>query len=42
MHSNNTIYGTEWHDVPETGRVPLVSDMSSDIFSRPIDSARTR
>jgi phosphoserine aminotransferase len=37
MTSNNTIYGTEFHWLPETGTVPLVSDMSSDIFSRPID-----
>ena len=37
MTSNNTIYGTEWNWLPETGSVPLVSDMSSDIFSRPID-----
>jgi phosphoserine aminotransferase len=37
MTSNNTIYGTEWHWLPETGNVPLVSDASSDIFSRPID-----
>ena len=37
MTSNNTIYGTEFHWLPETGGVPLVSDMSSDIFSRPID-----
>jgi len=37
MTSNNTIYGTEWHWLPETGSVPLVSDASSDIFSRPID-----
>src|SRR5258706_9203084 len=37
MTSNNTIYGTEWHWLPETGQVPLVSDMSSDIFSRPVD-----
>ena len=37
MTSNNTIYGTEFHWLPETGSVPLVSDMSSDIFSRPID-----
>lgn len=35
--TNNTIYGTEWHYVPEVGRVPLVADASSDIFSRPID-----
>jgi phosphoserine aminotransferase len=37
MTSNNTIYGTEWQWLPETGTVPLVSDASSDIFSRPID-----
>jgi len=36
MTSNNTIYGTEWHWLPDTGAVPLVSDMSSDIFSRPV------
>lgn len=35
--SNNTIRGTQWHRFPETGGVPLVSDMSSDIFSRPFD-----
>ncbi len=29
--SNNTIYGTQWHSVPECN-VPLVADMSSDIF----------
>ena len=40
MTSNNTIYGTEWHALPDTGNVPLVSDMSSDIFSRPIDVKR--
>ena len=37
MTSNNTIYGTEWHWLPDTGNAPLVSDMSSDIFSRPVD-----
>jgi phosphoserine aminotransferase len=35
--TNNTIYGTEWHDTPDTGAVPLVADASSDIYSRPID-----
>ena len=35
--TNNTIYGTEWHREPEVGRVPLVADVSSDVFSRPID-----
>jgi phosphoserine aminotransferase len=40
MTSNNTIYGTEWQWMPDTGKVPLVSDMSSDIFSRPVDVAK--
>ena len=35
--SNNTIEGTEWTAFPETGAVPLVADMSSDIASRPLD-----
>lgn len=35
--SNNTIYGTQWKDYPNTGIVPLVADMSSDILSKPID-----
>jgi len=35
--SNNTIRGTQWKSFPETGGVPLVSDMSSDIFSRVFD-----
>ncbi len=35
--SNNTIKGTQWAEFPETGGVPLVADMSSDIFSRIID-----
>jgi len=35
LTSNNTIYGTQIHHWPEV-EVPLVSDMSSDIFSRPI------
>ncbi len=34
--SNNTIYGTQFHHVPEAG-VPLVADLSSDILSRPLD-----
>jgi len=38
--SNNTIEGTQWRTLPEVGEVPLVSDASSDIFSRPIDIAR--
>lgn len=34
--SNNTIYGTQWKAWPQTGDVPLVVDMSSDIFSGPL------
>ena len=40
MTSNNTIFGTEWKELPEVGDIPLVSDTSSDMFSRPIDIAR--
>jgi phosphoserine aminotransferase len=39
MTSNNTIEGTQWHRLPAVGDAPLVSDASSDIFSRPIDIA---
>jgi len=35
--TNNTIEGTQWNAIPETGAAPLVADMSSDIASRPID-----
>jgi len=35
--SNNTIFGTQWANYPDTGNVPLICDMSSDIFCRPID-----
>ncbi len=35
--ANNTIYGTEWQYTPQTGSVPLVCDMSSDILSRSVD-----
>ncbi len=38
--ANNTIYGTEWQYVPDTGDVPLVCDMSSDILSRRVDVGR--
>jgi phosphoserine aminotransferase len=40
MTSNNTIEGTEYKDLPVVGDVPLVSDTSSDMFSRPIDVSR--
>lgn len=35
--SNNTIYGTQWHDLPLHETVPLVIDASSDIASRRLD-----
>jgi phosphoserine aminotransferase len=35
--SNNTIKGTQWHQYPDGEGVPLVSDMSSDFMSHPID-----
>jgi len=35
--SNNTIQGTQWHQFPDGKGVPLISDMSSDFMSRPID-----
>ncbi len=35
--SNNTIFGTQWKEYPDTGDVPLVADMSSDIISRKVD-----
>ncbi|MBL8352732.1 MAG: 3-phosphoserine/phosphohydroxythreonine transaminase [Burkholderiaceae bacterium] len=38
--SNETIGGVEYHFTPDTGGVPLVADMSSDILSRPVDVAR--
>lgn len=37
---NNTIYGTEYHYIPETGDVPLIADMSSDMLSRPLDFSK--
>ena len=38
--SNETIGGVEYHWTPDTGSVPLVADMSSNILSRPIDVSR--
>jgi len=37
MCTNNTIEGTQWHTMPDSGGAPLVADMSSDIASRAID-----
>lgn len=36
--TNNTIYGTQWHTLPDVGTAPLVADMSSDIMSRPFEA----
>lgn len=39
LTSNNTIKGTQWAAFPDTGGVPIVCDMSSDMMSRPFDTA---
>ncbi len=39
LTSNNTIYGTQYKTFPDVS-MPLVSDMSSDIFSRPLDISK--
>lgn len=38
--TNNTIYGTAYNYVPETGDIPLVADMSSNILSEPVDVSK--
>jgi phosphoserine aminotransferase len=38
--TNNTIYGTEWKSIPDVGNVPLIADMSSDMFGMKRDWAR--
>ncbi len=37
---NNTIYGTKWNELPDTGDVPLVADISSNILSEPMDVSK--
>ncbi|MDR1753477.1 MAG: 3-phosphoserine/phosphohydroxythreonine transaminase [Eubacterium sp.] len=37
---NNTIFGTKYSDLPDTGNVPLVADISSCILSEPIDVSK--
>lgn len=37
---NNTVYGTKWYYIPETGDVPIVADMSSCILSEPVDVSK--
>ena len=38
--TNNTIYGTRYTAIPDTGDVPLVADMSSNILSEPMDVSK--
>lgn len=38
--TNETAEGLQFHQMPETGEVPLVADMTSDFLSRPVDVAR--
>ncbi len=38
--SNETIGGIQWDGTPETGDIPIIADMSSDIFSRKLDIAK--
>jgi len=38
--TNNTIMGTQFHEYPDSGDVPLIADMSSDILWRPIDVSK--
>ena len=40
MTSNNTLFGTQWHRLPEVGQVPLVADMSSDFLWRKVDVSK--
>jgi len=40
MTTNNTIKGTQFHTIPDTGKVPLIADMSSDFLWRPIDATK--
>ena len=37
---NNTIYGTKWNYIPDTGDIPLVADLSSCIISEPVDVSK--
>jgi phosphoserine aminotransferase len=38
--TNNTIFGTQFHEYPNVGNVPLIADMSSDIMWRPTDVSK--
>lgn len=38
--ANETIQGVEFHTLPDTGNIPLAADMSSNLFSKPVDVRR--
>ncbi|MBT8146587.1 MAG: 3-phosphoserine/phosphohydroxythreonine transaminase [Gammaproteobacteria bacterium] len=38
--SNNTLFGTRWHQFPDTGEIPLVADMTSEFLSRQLDISK--
>ncbi len=38
--SNNTLFGTRWHEFPDTGDLPLVVDATSEILSREMDYSK--
>jgi len=40
LTSNNTIKGTQFESLPDTGTVPMIIDMSSDFMSRPVDMGK--
>ncbi len=40
LTSNNTIFGTQFHEFPDVGKVELLVDMSSDIMWRPVDVSK--
>lgn len=37
---NNTIYGTVYHEIPDTGDIPLIADISSCFLSEPLDISK--
>lgn len=37
---NNTIYGTVYHELPDTGDIPLIADISSCVMSEPLDVSK--
>lgn len=40
LTSNNTLFGTQWSSFPDTGGVPLIADMTSDLLGRVVDVSR--